>query len=249
MKRLILYFIFFLLCVGCATTKEQVVKKDVQARLDLAQSYLLKGQPRLALIELKKIEKSAKYIPFYYFLKGMVYFNIKETKKAIECFKKAISLNPSYGDAYNNLGIVYLAEGDEKKAIECFQKALNIEVYATPEYPAHNLALIYKKKGDLDKAISFEKKAITENWRYLPSYISIADLYVKKGDINSAIFWLKKGIEAFPENLRLYFLLGENYLRLGKKKDAKKFFKRIIELDKEGKSSLTKMARDYLDLL
>ncbi len=247
-KRSILISLWLFLSLGCAGTNKYVVQKDVQARLDLAQSFLLKSEPRAALIELQKIESQARDIPFFYFLKGMIYLKVREFNKAVRCFNQAISINPRYGDAWNNLGITYLAEKKEDKAVECFKKAMSIESYPTPEYAAHNLALIYKKRGELEKAISLEKKALILNWRYLPSYLSIADLYVKKGDVASAILWLKKGIHAFPDNLNLYFLLGENYLRSGDETHAKECFTRIIELDKKGNSRFTKMARDYLDI-
>jgi len=249
MKRLYLNFLLLIFLLSCATTNQQIITKDVRARLDLAQAYILKKQPRLAFIELKKIEKKAKRLPYFYFLKGLIYLQTKEPDKAISSLTYAIKLDPQYGDAYNNLGLAYLAKKDKKKAISCLKKALSIETYKTPEYAAHNLALIYINKGDLDKAIFYEKKALTLNWRYLPAYFSIINLYVKKGDISSAIYWIKKGIYAYPDNQNLYYLLGENYLRLGKTKDAKMAFIQVLKLDKSKETKFAKLARDYLDIL
>ncbi len=246
-KHLFLYFLslFFL---SCATTSK-VITKDVRARLDLAQSYIMHKQPRLAMIELLKIRKEATNIPYYHFLKGLAYLETKEIKKAISSFSYAIKLNPSYGDAWNNLGLAYVAAGEEEKAIGCFKRALSIETYPTPEYAAHNLAMIYEKKGEIGKAIKYEKKALVLNWRYLPSYFSLSNLCIQKGDISCAIKWLKKGIEARPDNEKLYFLLGENYLRAGKTKEAKKAFTELLKLDGKKNSKLARMARDYLAII
>ncbi|WP_459893116.1 tetratricopeptide repeat protein [Desulfothermus okinawensis] len=250
MRRNHLKFLVLLFFISaCATTNPPLITRDVRARLDLAQSYILKQEPRLAFIELKKIENKAKRLPYFYFLKGLVYLQTKEIKKAILSLSYATKLDPGYGDAWNNLGLAYLADKQEKKAISCFEKALSIETYETPEYAAHNLALIYKKKGELDNAIFYEKKALTLNWRYLPAYLSIIDLYIKKAEIPSAIYWIKKGIESYPDNPDLYYLLGENYLRLGKRQDAKKAFLQVLSLDKGRETKFAKMARDYLDIL
>ncbi|WP_461834107.1 tetratricopeptide repeat protein [Desulfothermus sp.] len=250
MKRpYISFFLLLFFLASCATTNSPFITKDVRARLDLAQAYILKEQPRLAFIELKKIEDKANRLPYFHFLKGLIYLQTREINKAISSLTYAVKLDPQYGDAWNNLGLAYLANKDEKKAISCFENALSIETYKTPEYAAHNLALIYVNKGKLDKAIFYEKKALTLNWRYLPAYFSIVNLYVKKGNIPSAIYWIKKGIEAYPDNVNLYYLLGENYLRLGNTQDAKTAFFNVLKLDKSKETKFAKLARDYLDIL
>lgn len=48
------------------------------------------------------------------------------TDKAIEKFKKALSLKPEFADAYICLGIAYKREGDIKRAKEYLEKALSI---------------------------------------------------------------------------------------------------------------------------
>ncbi len=217
--------------------------------MDLASAYMAKGQPRLALVELDKIKDRAKDIPYYHFLKGLVYLQLKEREKGILALNRAVKLDPAYGDAWHYLGLAYLLDKNEEKAIKCFEKALSIESYPTPELAAHNLALVYIQRGEIDRAICYEKKALTQNWRYLPSYLTLIKLFQKKEDIESAIMWAKKGIEAFPDNVELYFLLGENYLRLGKKQEAKKAFTEVLLLDKQCKTKFAKVARDYLDIL
>ena len=46
------------------------------------------------------------------------------TDEAIEWYKKAISLNSRYADAYNNLGIIYATKKDYRNAYECFKAAV-----------------------------------------------------------------------------------------------------------------------------
>ena len=47
-------------------------------------------------------------------------------KKAIEIFKKALSIKPDYADAYNNMGNAYLEQGEIKEAKGAYNKAKNL---------------------------------------------------------------------------------------------------------------------------
>ncbi len=44
---------------------------------------------------------------FYQYVKGYLYQNIKDYDNAINAYKQAIALNPSYTEAYSNLGLCY----------------------------------------------------------------------------------------------------------------------------------------------
>lgn len=45
-------------------------------------------------------------------------------EEAYVSIKRAISENPTYAEAYNNLGVLYRDEGRLKDAIECYDKCL-----------------------------------------------------------------------------------------------------------------------------
>ena len=42
--------------------------------------------------------------------------------EAIECYQKAIELNPDFAGAYNNMGLAYQYLGKQDEANICFQK-------------------------------------------------------------------------------------------------------------------------------
>lgn len=44
----------------------------------------------------------------YLYVKGYLYYNIKDYDNAIELFKKAIAVDPEYAEAYSNIGLSYL---------------------------------------------------------------------------------------------------------------------------------------------
>ena len=87
----------------------------------------------------------------------MIFRNIGEHEKAINCYKKAIEINPNYVNAYNNLGILLeeLNHADEaKKNLEISlnldpNKEKTCEVYGNIllKLNQHLKALEYIKKG------------------------------------------------------------------------------------------------------
>ncbi len=44
---------------------------------------------------------------FYLYVKGYLYHNMSEYDKAIEFYKKTIEVDPTYAEAYSNLGLIY----------------------------------------------------------------------------------------------------------------------------------------------
>ena len=49
----------------------------------------------------------------YLYVKGYLYYNIKDYDNAIEFFKKAIAVDPQYVEAYQNIGLSYLLKAQD----------------------------------------------------------------------------------------------------------------------------------------
>ena len=57
---------------------------------------------------------------------GVAYRAKGNYDKAIECYQKAIELNPDLAKAYYNMGVAYYAKGNFDQTIECLQKAARL---------------------------------------------------------------------------------------------------------------------------
>lgn len=49
--------------------------------------------------------------PFYLYVKGYLYQNMKDYDNASQFYKKTIEVDPTYAEAYSNLGLIYVQQG------------------------------------------------------------------------------------------------------------------------------------------
>lgn len=49
--------------------------------------------------------------PFFLYVKGYLYQNMKDYPKAIEYYNKTIQADPNYAEAYSNMGLIYCQQG------------------------------------------------------------------------------------------------------------------------------------------
>ncbi len=85
-----------------------------------------------------------------YRMEGRRFQEAGDLVSAAAAYQKSVITNPSYAEAYNDLGVVWESMGDREKAIQAYETALHLN----PELgDAHmNLALLYEDAGDIKQA-------------------------------------------------------------------------------------------------
>ena len=136
---------------------------------------------------------------------GDYYGRRGEYERAIEEFKKAIELQPNYGDAYHNLGNTYQQVGKIDLAIESYQRALqfNPRLWQSRQ----NLAAIYFSQEKFKEASEEIQKAIGISPTDPNLRLVSAIIYLKMGQKNEARAEFEKTLELDPENQRAKELL------------------------------------------
>lgn len=85
--------------------------------------------------------------------KGIDFYKIGQYDRSMECFRKAIDLDPEYIDSYYNLGSILEYLGQDEAALTVFKQ---IVVRKPTDYDAvYKAAELSKKLGQIDKAKSF----------------------------------------------------------------------------------------------
>ncbi len=76
-----------------------------------------------------------------------------------EC-KKAIEVDPDFGNPYNDIGSYLLKQGKLDEAIPWLDRAVQAKRYEPRHYPHCNLGRIYWAKGLLNRAIAEFERAL-----------------------------------------------------------------------------------------
>jgi Tfp pilus assembly protein PilF len=241
--------ILCLLLSGCALIQPAPeMDKEIQARMDLASSYLSSDRPRLALRQLKAVQDQAQASPEYHLLYGLISARLDRHEESREHLIRAVRLRPDFARAWNNLGKVQASMGLEEDAEESFQHALDIPTYLTPEYPAYNLARLYAQQGRSRQAEDMARQSLQANPGFVPAVIFLGELLTEENELQDAVQVLRQGLKARPGQVRIMQALAENLLRLGEQAQARHWFERIADTAPP-KSEPARVARDYLELL
>ena len=85
--------------------------------------------------------------------KGIDFYKIGQYDRSMECFRKAIELDPDYIDAYYNLGSILDYLGQDEAALTVFKQII---VRKPTDYDSvYKAAELSKKLGQIEKAKSF----------------------------------------------------------------------------------------------
>ncbi len=85
---------------------------------------------------------------------------------AIEECKKAIEVDPDFGNPYNDIGAYLIEKGKIEDAIEWLEKAVQAKRYESYCYPHYNLGRIWEKKGNWFRAYECYHNALKDNPQY-----------------------------------------------------------------------------------
>lgn len=91
---------------------------------------------------------------------GWTYSFLRQYDRAIEECRKAIEVDPAFGNPYNDIGAYLIELGRLDEAISWLEKAIHAPRYDPRHYPHFNLSRIYEHRYEYDKAIEHLKKAV-----------------------------------------------------------------------------------------
>lgn len=85
-----------------------------------------------------------------------------------EC-QRAIEVDPSFGNPYNDIGAYLIEQGKLLDAVPWLEKAILAPRYAARGHPWFNLGRIYEQQGDWPRAIDAYTRAVAAQGVYPPA--------------------------------------------------------------------------------
>ena len=144
-------------------------------------------------------------------------------------FEKAISIYPSYQDAYGQLCLCYYREKNYEKALENYELALKYK----PNFPLvySNMGIIFFEKGDLVKAKEVYEKAVLYDPRMVDALRDLGAVNGMQKNFADAIKWFSQALEYAPDDPTINFYLGSAYRDSGQVDKAQPYLEKAYRLD------------------
>jgi len=160
-------------------------------------------------------------------------------------YKRIIAFNPSFYQAYNNLGSFYAAKDDGRNAQIYYKKAL--EIKPNNEQAHSNLALLYKKRGDFANAKKHYAQALQINPDDSETHYNFAALLGEYGEYKEAETHYKKVWSLDPENSDALNNQGLLLYEQERPLEAMIYYKQAIETRFSNKEAHNNLANVYAE--
>jgi tetratricopeptide (TPR) repeat protein len=109
----------------------------------------------------------------YTFL-GWTWSFLGDLDQAIACCKRAIEVDPTFGNPYNDIGAYLIERGELDAAIPWLQQAKQATRYEAPQFPRFNLGRVYLARELLSAALREFEEALEIQPGYEPALHAIA---------------------------------------------------------------------------
>jgi Tfp pilus assembly protein PilF len=101
----------------------------------------------------------------YTFLGWTYHFQGKIEEAIAEC-KRAIEVDPDFGNPYNDIGVYLIDLNRPDEAIPWLEQAIAARRYDPRHYPYYNLGRVYMAKGMINRARELFQKSLAIEPRY-----------------------------------------------------------------------------------
>jgi len=115
---------------------------------------------------------------------GIAEQRVGDSEEAADCFRRALAMDESLGEAWLSLGLVYYEADEFDLSEECYHSALVCD-RANPK-TWNNLGVLHFAKGDYETARTLFEEAVTLSPHFRDALINLRDTCEELGDGRAA---------------------------------------------------------------
>ena len=228
-----------------ALSKHNVTQSPPQEAIDNLVNLYNQGQITTVIEQAEALTDQYPRAPVIWNILGASRAQIGKLEEAIEAYKKTISLNPDYADAYSNMGVALRNQGKFEEAIDAYKKAILLK----PDYAQayNNMGATLKDQGKFDEAIDAYKKSIVIKPDYTEAYNNLGVALKNQGKFDEAIETYKKAISLKPDYADAYNNMGATLKDQNKLEESVASFKKAILIKPDYTEAHTNMGNALQD--
>ncbi len=211
--------------------------EDKQAQLKLAKLFVFIKEYTKAFQAINTVLRQDVYAAEGYFLKGMIYKDLKDTAKAISSFRTAVQVDAAYQEAFIQLGQLFSAQGDPI-ALAYYNNAYSADT--TDVFPLFARGVFYQDRKEYELAKKEYRNTILHNRLYLDAYFNMGYVLMQQDSLDKALRQYELIASIDQTNAEAYYNKGLCYELMGKKQEAIKEYKQALvfeegyDMPKEG---------------
>lgn len=209
----------------------------------LGLTYAQMGDMEQALAYLKKANHLK---PEAHLLNNLAnaYKKNKQPAKAIQCYLKAIELNPDYAQAHNNLANLYALQNKYPEALQHYIKA----THAAPDFSsAHfNLGLLLLKNNELDAAKKQFANVLALNPNAIEALFYLGVLHLEANELNEAEKAFHEVLSQDSEHVQAIVNLGVIALKREQNQSAVDYFSKALALNNDEMDARNNLAATFM---
>ena len=160
---------------------------------------------------------------------GNAYMAQEKFGNAEVAFERAVTLNPTDAESYNNLGEALGGLRQYPRALEAFNKAINLDQRLLKA--KYNQAVSYDRMGNFRYSEFVFRNLIKTNPDYSLAYDGLAVTLSKAGRAPEAIAFHEKAIALDPREPSYYYNCAISYLMMGNTAKALEQQEKLKSLD------------------
>ena len=148
--------------------EDEITRQKAMVLFERAYRRQMNGEFADAIMLYKRSIATHPTAEAYTFL-GWTYSLINRPEEAIAMCRKAIAVDPTFGNPYNDIGAYLIEMGRWQEAIPWLEKATLAPRYEAPQFPYVNLGRVYEHLGRYRTALSCYDQALEIDPLYLPA--------------------------------------------------------------------------------
>lgn len=207
---------------------------DIKAHLKLAKVMIFAQEYPKAFAEINTVLRNDAYNPEGYFLKGIVYKEMKDTLKAISSFQTCINVFPDYREAYIQLGQLYNMKRNPL-GMRYLENAFKLDT--TDLFPLYAKGMYFQEQEQFEEAKAEYRRCILIDPQYEDALFAQGYILLQQDSFEKANRQFDLATKAEPDNANAYYNRGLTSELMGKTGDAIRDYEQALVFRKDMKKA------------
>jgi tetratricopeptide (TPR) repeat protein len=196
---------------------EALAPLDDATRFTLVLAYIAMKQGDWARPELERLIAAEPDRAIYRYWLGRLDYDKGQYAPAVEHFKEALTRDPGFVRAFDNLGLCYEALNRPDEAIAQYRQAvrLNRDSASKSPWPPMNLGILLRRRGELAEAESLLREAVNLDDRLAAAHYQLGVLLEQQDQLPGAQSEIERAAALDPTFADPFYALARIYKRRG----------------------------------